>query len=148
VIAGVSELIGQLLALELAIYGTAFAAHVGHLLIATGDVEQARVGIDAALGLAADTGMHFYDAELLRLRAQTQADEAARQADLGAALELARTQGAAIFELRAAMDDVRVRGESAHPALEQALARFASNSRWPELVHGRQLLGQSNVDIR
>ena len=147
-IAGVTELIGQLLALELAIYGTSFAAHVGHLLIAAGDVEQARAAIDAALGLAADTGMHFYDAELLRLRAQTRADEAARQADLGAALELARTQGAAIFELRAAMDDVRVRGESAHPALEKALARFASDSRWPELVHGRRLLGQTNVDIR
>ena len=43
--------------------------------------------------------MCFYDAELLRLRAHTHADPDARQA---AALDLARSRGATLFELRAA----------------------------------------------
>ena len=38
--------------------------------------------------------MHFYDAELLRLRAHTHTDPDARQADIAAALDLARRQGA------------------------------------------------------
>ena len=50
--------------------------------------------MDTALQLAQDTGMHYYDAELLRLRAQTHTDPEARRADLGAALDVARRQGA------------------------------------------------------
>ena len=52
--------------------------------------------------LAEDTEMHFYDAELLRLRAQTHSDPDAIRADLEAALAFARRQGASLFELRAA----------------------------------------------
>lgn len=147
-LAGFTDLIGELLTLELAIYGTSFAAHLAQLLITAGELEQARGGLDAALGLAEGTGMHFYDAELLRLRAQTQHDETARQADVTAALELARAQGATIFELRAAMDDVAARGKPAHAALEAALGKFSSGSSWPELITGRELLGQRNVDVR
>ena len=40
--------------------------------------------------------MHYYDAELLRLRAHTHADAAGRQADLAAAHDLARRQGAPV----------------------------------------------------
>ena len=38
--------------------------------------------------------MHFYDAELLRLRAHTTDDPVRRRADLVAAIELAREQDA------------------------------------------------------
>ena len=73
---------------------TFFDAVLARLLIAAGQPEQARARLDTALALAQDTGMHFYDAELLRLRAHTHTDPAARQADIDAALDLARRQGA------------------------------------------------------
>ena len=59
--------------------------------------------------------MRFYDAELLRLRAQTHDDAAARQAEINGALELARRQTATLFELRAALDDFELRGKAATP---------------------------------
>ena len=83
-------------------YVTLYDAVLGRLLIAAGQPEQARARLDTALALAQDTGMCFYDAELLRLRAHTHTDPDARRADISAALELARRQGATLFELRAA----------------------------------------------
>lgn len=83
-------------------YLTFFHGVLARLLIAAGQPEQARVQLDAALARADETEMHFYDAELLRMRAGTHADPATGQADLRAALELARRQGAILFELRAA----------------------------------------------
>ena len=84
-------------------YVTFYDAVLGRLLIAASRQQEARERLDASLELAQDTGMHFYDAELLRLRAQTHDDPAARQADINAAIELARRQGATLFELRAAL---------------------------------------------
>ena len=54
-------------------------------LIAAGQPGQARARLDTALALARDTGMCFYDAELLRLRAHTHTDPDARRADVAAA---------------------------------------------------------------
>ena len=95
------------------LYVTFFYSVLGRLLTAAGQTEQARNHLDAGLALAQDTGMHFYDAELLRLRAGTHADDKARHADLTAARELARRQGAALFELRAALDGYELRGTAA-----------------------------------
>ena len=92
------------------LYLTLYDAVVGRLLIAVGQPEWAR-SLDTGLQLADDTGMHFYDAEPLRLRAHTHTDPDARQADIAAARELARRQGATLFELRAALDDFELRGE-------------------------------------
>ena len=47
-----------------------------------------------ALAEARDTGICFYHAELLRLRAHTDSDHDARQADIDAARELVRRQSA------------------------------------------------------
>ena len=80
------------------IYRTFFDAMLGRLLIAHGQPDQACSRLNMALRLANDTGMHFYDAELLRRRAHTHTDLAARQADVSAALALARRQGATLFE--------------------------------------------------
>ena len=90
--------------------------------------------------LARDTGMHFYDAELLRLRAHTHTDPDARQADIGAALDLARRQGATLFELRAALDDFELRGEPARAAVVDAVSRFPVNNAWPELARAQAAL--------
>lgn len=84
--------------------------------------------------------MHFYDAELLRLRAGTHADDKARHADLTAARELARRQGAALFELRAALDGYELRGTAAHAALSEAVAHVPADGGAPELKRAKAVL--------
>ena len=105
--------------------------------MAAGQPEQARRQLDTGLQLAHDTGMHYYDAELLRLRAQTHDDPATRRADLEAALELARRQGAHLFELRAALDDFELRGELARAPLSDAVSRMPDDSTIPEVTRAR-----------
>jgi len=128
----VTTLVDTLRTVGLLIYVSFFDALLGRLLIAVGQPEQARARLDTAL--AQDTGMCFYDAELLRLRAHTHTDPDARRADLGAAVALARRQGATLFELRAALDDFELRVEPARAALIDAASRIASNNAWPELA--------------
>jgi class 3 adenylate cyclase len=132
-IATVTTLLDALRTLELNIYITFFDADLGRLLIVAGQPETARKRLDTALALAHDTGMSFYDAELLRLRAQTHDDPAARQADINAALELARSQGATLFELRAALDDFELRGKPARAGIAAAVSRMPTDSAMPEL---------------
>jgi len=60
------------------------------LLTAAGRPEAARAHLNTALQFAHDTEMHCYDAELLRLRAHVQHDRGNRQADVDAAIKLAR----------------------------------------------------------
>ena len=126
--------------IELNIYITFYDSVFGRLLIAAGQPEQARARLDTALALSRDTGMCFYDAELLRLRAHTHIDPDARRADIAAALELARRPGATLFELRAALDDFELRGEPARAALNDVANRFPTTSAWPELTRARALL--------
>ena len=114
---------------------------VARLLTAAGQPEQARAHLDTALQLARDTGVRYYDAELLRLRAHTQVDPDARRADIRAALELARRQGAPLFELRAALDDVELRGQAARGALIDSVGRMPADSGSPELARARTILG-------
>jgi hypothetical protein len=91
--------------------------------------------------LAERTRMHFYDAELLRLRAHTTDDIGAHREDLEAAWELARRQDAPIFQLRAATDLFRLDGAQARHALLGALSRFPDGSSWPEVAPARAMLG-------
>jgi hypothetical protein len=56
-------------------------------------------------------------------------------------LSLARRQGAKIFALRAAVDLVKLNGESAFDALTDAVDAFPPDSTWPELTSARALLG-------
>jgi class 3 adenylate cyclase/tetratricopeptide (TPR) repeat protein len=124
------------------IYRTFFDASLGRLLIAAGEPEQARARLDTALQLAEETGMHFYDAELRRLRAHTYNDPDGRRADIAAALELARRQGATLFELRAALDDFELRGQPAHATLVDVTSRFAGYGAWPELARAQAVRDQ------
>lgn len=93
-----------------------------------------------ALQAADDTGVNFYRSELFRLRAQTLDDTDAREADLCEAISTARAQGATIFELRAAVDNVELHGETATGTLRDAINRFPADSAWPELSRARALL--------
>jgi hypothetical protein len=85
--------------------------------------------------------------ELLRLRAQTHDEPAARQAGINAALELARHQGATLFELRAALDDFELRGEPASAAVADAAKRIPAHDAWPELVQAQASLSEQSQRI-
>ena len=139
-IANLTAHLDTLRSLDVNAYITFHDAVLGRALIATGQPAQARARLDTALALAEDTGMHFYDAELFRLRAHTQSGADARHADISAALELARRQGATLFELRAALDDFELRGDSARAALADVVSRFPVDSRLPELARAEAAL--------
>jgi class 3 adenylate cyclase/tetratricopeptide (TPR) repeat protein len=118
-----------------------YDAVLARVQIAAGMMDAARQRVDLALQMADETDMHFYDAELLRVRAHTFDDPRTRHAGLRAAVELAQTQGAPVFELRAAADDFELVGEPARAALVDALSRFPADQSWPELARARALLG-------
>jgi hypothetical protein len=126
-IASMTAFVDALRSLELTVYLTFFDAVLGRLLIAAGQPETARTRLDAALQLARDTGMHFYDAELIRLRAQTQAAPESMRANIRAAIDLARRQGATLFELRVANPRAPV---SSTPSA--ASPRAARSRNWRE----------------
>jgi hypothetical protein len=129
------------------IYTTVLDSLLARLLIAAGQTEAARERLDIGLALAQDTGMSFYDAELLRLRARTHADPAARQAEVNQALELARSQDATLFELRCALDYFELRGEAA-AAVADAANRIPANSAWPELERAEAALSELSQRLR
>jgi tetratricopeptide (TPR) repeat protein len=124
---------------EMKMFLTFYDSVLARLLAAAGRPDAARDRLDTALGLAADTDVHFYDAELLRLRAHTEQAGEARRAGLAAARELAIRQGAVIFELRSATDDFTLSGD--RNVLTAAVNRFPVDSTWPELTRARALLG-------
>ncbi|AFM17697.1 adenylate/guanylate cyclase family protein [Mycolicibacterium chubuense NBB4] len=132
-IAGMTKLVDVLGRAGLNAYLTFFDGVLGRLLTAAGQLDRARDRFGTALARAEESGMHFYDAELLRLRAATHASPAAGQEDVSAALELARRQGATLFELRAALDDFDRRGEPARASVLGAVSRFPADSLCPEV---------------
>ena len=136
-IATVSSLLDSWRATGVNAYTTFFDSVLGRLLIAAGRRDEARRRLDVGLQLAEDTGMCFYNAELLRLRGHTHTDFATRSADIAAARDLARRQGATLFELRAALDDFELCGEDARPALIAVAERMPAASAWPELERVR-----------
>ncbi|KUI22721.1 hypothetical protein AU193_10470 [Mycobacterium sp. GA-1285] len=127
-------------AAEVRMFLTFYDSIVARLLFAAGRTGEARTRLDAALQLAAETDVHFYDAELSRLRAHTEVDTDARDRSLREALALARSQGAAIFELRTAADLHQLGGDSERELLANAVGRFPPDSTWPELTRARALL--------
>jgi class 3 adenylate cyclase len=139
-IATITTFLDTLRTIEVNIYTTIHDGILGRLLIAAGQPEAARERLGIGLALAQDTGMCFYDAELLRLRAQTHDDGGTRQADTTAAVELARRQGATLFELRAALDDFLLRGEPARADVADAVNRIPADNAWPELGRARVAL--------
>ena len=61
---------------------TFYDAVLARLLSAAGLLDQARDRLQVALQLADESGMHFYDAELLRIRAHTTDDPGSQRAEL------------------------------------------------------------------
>ncbi|WP_099021783.1 ATP-binding protein [Mycolicibacterium palauense] len=119
---------------------TFYDALLATLLLAAGQPATARERIRLGLELAESTGMHFYDGELLRLRARTVDDGQQRRSDLTAARELTRQQQARLFELRTVLDLFEQDPESFAAELSHVVAGFADDS-CPEVVRARSVLG-------
>ncbi|WP_167105831.1 adenylate/guanylate cyclase domain-containing protein [Mycobacterium sp. DL592] len=119
---------------------TFYDALLARLLTASGDRERARERIDVALALARETGMHFYDAELLRIRAAASDDVDTRRTDLDAALSLAHSQDARLFGLRCAVDLFDLDATAGATALAEALAQLPADCGWPEVERARTLV--------
>lgn len=140
-IAIVTRLVDGWRALGLKSMITFYDGVIARLLLTAGQPADARERVELGLSLAENTGMRFYDAELLRIRAHTHNDIGQRCDGLRSAIQLARKQGATIFELRAAADDFELRGEPAAQELRDSILRFPDESTWPELSRARALLG-------
>ncbi len=126
--------------MHLNVYLTFHDAVIGRLLIAAGRPEQARERLEKSLLIAGGTGMHFHDAELMRLRAHTFTEEPARRAALGDALELARGQQALLFELRCHLDSFALLTDGDRDGLASAVHRLPVDSRLPERLLAEQIL--------
>ena len=121
-------------------YLTFHDAIIGRLLIAAGQSEKARERLELALRHAEETGMRFHDAELMRVRAHTFTEPDARRAALAAALELARHQGATLFELRCLLDSFDLLGDGNRSELAGLISRFPGDARWPEFARAQEIL--------
>jgi class 3 adenylate cyclase/tetratricopeptide (TPR) repeat protein len=126
--------------IQLNSYLTFHDAVVGRLLIAAGQPEKARERLELALRHAEETGMRFHDAELMRVRAHTFTEPDARGAALAAALELARHQGATLFELRCLLDSFDLLGDGDRSELAGLISRFPGDARWPEFARAQEIL--------
>jgi class 3 adenylate cyclase len=124
-------------ALELRIFLPFYLTTIGALRASSGDANAARDRYEESLGMAAETGMRFYDAETARGLAHLAPDREAEAAALRAALELAGSQGARPFELRIALDLHDLLGEGARPLLEQAMSAFDESATTTELEEAR-----------
>jgi hypothetical protein len=123
----------------------AFLTHLmtcrGAALAAAGDLDGARDQLDASLALADDTAMHVYDAETRRVRAHLAGASAQVDGELSDALDLARLQGAVVFQLRSARDLHLRRDDAAtRSGLAEAVGAFAPGASYPELDAARALL--------
>ena len=127
--------------MQLNSYLTFHDAIIGRVLIAAGEEDKARERLELALRHADETSMHFYDAELMRLRAATLTEPASRRDGLAAALELGRRQGATLFELRCLLDIFDLVGNGARSELADVARRFPGDARWPESARLQQILG-------
>jgi class 3 adenylate cyclase/tetratricopeptide (TPR) repeat protein len=126
--------------IQLNSYLTFHDSVIARLLIAAGQQEEARERLEMALRHAEETGMHFHDAELMRLYAHTLAERQSRHEALVAALEFARHQGATLFELRCLLDFFDLVGDGDRSELADAVRRFAGDTRWPELARAQRIL--------
>lgn len=105
--------------------------------------------IDWALGHA-DDGSRYALPEMHRIKAKLLAADgrlAAAEAEIDQALNVARADGAKLFELRAAVDRARmVRGHATEDAARADVARvlsgFTQGLNHPELVSARALVGR------
>jgi class 3 adenylate cyclase/tetratricopeptide (TPR) repeat protein len=126
-------------AVDLAPFLPFFMATAGRLRAASGDSEGAADWYGKTLQFARTTGIHFYDAEVMRLQSEL-LPEAEAKATLRAAFDVARRQHAVPFELRIARDLLDRGDTDALTLLGAATGRFAPDAYYRELDDARSLL--------
>jgi len=117
---------------------------------AQGDAVEALTRIDEALALARETGEHWSDAFLYRLRGEIllkrdPANTMPAEEAFMTAIAIARQQKARSFELRAALGlgrlyDSTGRAVDAHAVLAPALEGFSPTPEFPEIEEAQALL--------
>ncbi|MDQ6855027.1 MAG: AAA family ATPase [Actinomycetota bacterium] len=125
--------------LDLALFLPFYTTVAGRLRAAAGDAAGAAARYDETLQFARATGMHFYDAEVMRLQSHLLPDAEAK-AQLRAAIDLSRIQGALPFELRIAYDLLARDDTDAVTSLAAAAARFPADAHYGELDDARSVL--------
>jgi hypothetical protein len=112
---------------------------------AMGSTDEAMAGFDAAARMADLTGARFYEAERLRLQARAcfETDQSGATDLRRQAWELARRQGALVFELRAALDAARFDGEPEwRDRVRSAADRFPAGAGYLELNEAQAVLAE------
>ena len=114
------------------------------------DAEGALTRIDEALALAGETGEHWSDAFLHRLRGEillkcNPANTASAEDAFLTAIAVAQQQGARSFELRATLDVARLynstsRSADAHALLASSLKGFSPTPEFPDIAEAQTLL--------
>jgi predicted ATPase len=117
---------------------------------AQGDAEGALTRVDEAIALAAETGEHWSDAFLHRLRGEIlrkrdPANIAPAEEAFFTAIAIAQQQKARSFELRAALSLANLyhstdRPADAHAVLASALKGFSATPEFPEIEQAQTLL--------
>jgi predicted ATPase len=117
---------------------------------AQGDAEGALNRIDEALALAGETGEHWSDAFLHRLRGEIllnrdPANTVPAEDAFLTAIAIAQQQKARSFELRAALSSAKLyhstnRPADAHAVLASALKGFSPTPEFPEIAEAQTLL--------
>ncbi|WFU83256.1 adenylate/guanylate cyclase domain-containing protein [Bradyrhizobium sp. CIAT3101] len=126
-----------------------------HVAVANAEMGQVETGLDILNELIARTGQsgqHWLDAELHRVRGKlllrhNSSDESSAEADLRRALDIARHQRTKTFELRSALGLARLhrtngRAGAVYEVLAPVFAEFEAERNLPELMEAKELLAQ------
>ena len=119
-----------------------FSAMMAEVLLIRGDVAAALACVTLAMDLESSHDDGYFAAEVRRLSgvclARMGRIEKARTR-LREALEIARVQGATMFELRSSLSLAEVSAEEGGAAARDVLARFPEPEAWPEIDAARSL---------
>jgi adenylate cyclase len=128
-----------------------FHALLAELEVMQEDLDGALALIDQGLAIAKETGEHYTDPYLYRLRGETlqrfdPANPALAEEAFGTAIAIAKHQGARGYELVASLAFAKLyqsigRPIDAHAVLRPALEGFSSTPEMPEITEARTLLG-------
>ena len=133
-----------------AILGPVFATLAAEWEARAGRADEGLALVDEMLADIRRNGIRWHEAELHRVRGEAltlgiAADPTSAEAELKAAITIARDQGARSFELRASMSLAKLyqstaRPAEAHAVLAPALEGFAPTPEMPEIGEAQALL--------
>ena len=118
-----------------------FYAMMAEVLLLKRDVETAKEWVDRAIALMNTNGDLYFAAEVHRLAARcenAQGNAPAAFAHIRTSLDIARSQRAKLFELRAALDLGDLDPGEGRAAVASALIDFPEPEPWPELLRAKE----------